>query len=125
MVKSMSISPNRNIEIAVMRRLLNRYGRGSSADCLCDLPYPATDRQNDELVWLPIVRRQFERRKIKSRRDGTSDQCPVSRALGGLPNIRRHNPLRLLARRDIWAKPKTPLPVVVRDLQRQRSSGII
>ena len=37
----------------------------------------------------------------------------------------RHDRLRLLAGRDVGAEPKTPLPVIVGDLQGQRAAGVI
>ena len=41
----------------------------------------------------------------KSGRDGAADQRPVAGALGGLPGVRRHDRLRLLAGSEVGAEP--------------------
>src|SRR4051794_23929030 len=74
---------------------------------------------------LPILRRHLEGRKIESGRDGAADQCPVTGALGGLPGVRRHDRLRLLAGGEVRAESETPLPVVVSNLQRQSAAGVV
>ena len=71
--------------------------------------------RNDRLGRLPSLRREFECRKIKPGCDGAADQRPVAGALGGLPGMRRHDRLRLLAGGEIRAKPEAPLPVIISD----------
>src|SRR4029078_11051355 len=58
-------------------------------------------------------------------RHGAADQRPVAGALGGLPGVRRHDRLGLLAGRKVRPELETPLPVIVSDLQRQRASRVI
>src|ERR1700681_3941367 len=73
----------------------------------------------------PIGLSQFERRKIESGCDRAPDQRPVAAAFGGLPGMRRHDGLRQFTCREVGAESKTPLPVVIRDPQRQRAAGVI
>ena len=74
---------------------------------------------------LPSLRRQFEFRKFKSRRDGASSQRPVAGAFGGLPRMRWHDRLRHLAGGEIRTEPDAVLAVAIGDLQLKRAAGVI
>ena len=63
----------------------------------------------------PLFRRQFECRKIESRRDRAADQRPVAGAFGRLPRLRRHDGLRHFARGEIGAEPDAAPAVAVGD----------
>ena len=78
-----------------------------------------------EAMRLPILRRQFEFRKVESGRDGAADQRPVAGAFGRLPGMRRHDRLRRFAGSEVGAEPDAALPAVIGDLQRQRAAGVI
>ena len=70
-------------------------------------------------------RRQFEFRKIETRRDRASDQRPVAGAFRGLPRLRRHDRLRHFAGGEIGTEPDAALAAVIGDLQRQRVAGVV
>src|SRR6185437_3399648 len=73
----------------------------------------------------PVLRRQFEFRKIEPGRDGAADQCPVAGALGRLPGVRRHDSLRHFAGGEIGAERNAASSGIVGDLERQRIAGVI
>ena len=91
----------------------------STASSACDPRRRRVSRRR------PALRRQFELRKIESRRDGASDQRPVAGAFGGLPCVRRHDRLRHFAGGEIGTEPDAALAVIVGNLQRQRAAGVI
>src|SRR4029078_3881826 len=93
--------------------------------CNCTSQLALRAPRNNELTRLPILRRQFKCRKIKSGRHGAADQRPVAGAFGGLPGMRRHDRLRLFAGGEVRPEPEAPLSIVIRDLQRQRGACVI
>src|SRR4029078_9557026 len=88
--------------------------------CNCTSQLALRAPRNNELTRLPILRRQFKCRKIKSGRHGAADQRLVPVAFGGLQGRRRHDRLRLFAGGEVRPEPEAPLSIVIRDLQRQR-----
>ena len=71
------------------------------------------------------VRRQFEFREFKSRRDGASRQRPVAAASGGLPCLRRNDRLRHFARGEIGTKSNAAPIIAIGDMQGQCAAGVI
>ncbi len=75
--------------------------------------------------WLPFLRRQFKRCKIKAGCHGAADQRPVAASLCGLPRTRGNDRLRHFAGGQIGAEPDGVAAQVIGDLQGQRATCVI
>src|SRR6202790_1481084 len=73
----------------------------------------------------PGPRRQFESRKIETRRDGAAAKRPITERLHRLPGMSRHDRLRALAGGEIAAERQAlDASRRRRDFKRQRRAGI-